>query len=126
MITLQYKGFGAFVDELGLNECTIHQCKELSGALSWRMWFCVARETDGVVKIFAVPLIPRGAYTETGPGGRSWGFQPQGGGVWQVSPSINVLDVSGCEKYPGEHPALPSLWHQTPSVVGVPDGEPWQ
>ena len=25
----------------------------------------------------------------------------------------------------GQHPELPSLWHQTPEIVGVPNDEPW-
>jgi hypothetical protein len=43
-------------------------------------------------------------------GSLSWGLRPIGNGRWQVSPSI-------------DHGAY---WHKTPTLVNVPEGEPWQ
>ena len=115
------------IEELTLGECTLRRCANADGTTWWNLWFRVARETDGVPEVFEVPVIPRGAYTEAGPGGRSWGLNDQGGGVWQVSPSINVVNTgNGSATHPGDHSTLPSLWHKTPSVEGVPTGEPWQ
>jgi hypothetical protein len=120
---LRYK-VCARIGDLQLNECTIRRAGlPPAGTFWWQLWFHVARETDGVAQFFAVPIIVNGSYTETGPGGRSWGFVNQGSGTWQVSPSINVLDEVTRQ---GQVEVRGSLWHQTPSVVGVPDGEPWQ
>jgi hypothetical protein len=119
---------GVFISDLRENECTIHRATTADRtATYWLLWFYVRRETDQILEDFAVPILPRGAYIETGPGGRTWGLSDQGGGVWQVSPSINVLNSdAGKRIHPGEHPDLSSLWHKTPSIVGVPPDEPWQ
>ncbi len=120
-MNLNFKPFMA-IEALLANDCTIHRAADAK-ARWWLLWFYVARETDGVLESFAVPVNPNGPYTESGPGGRTWGLTRTGGGVWQISPSINVLN-SG-ERHPGPHPSLPSLWHQTPAIVGVSDNEPW-
>lgn len=30
------------------------------------------------------------------------------------------------EPHDGAHPTEPSQWHQTPTIINVPDGERWQ
>ena len=126
MTDLIYKSH-SLIEDLQPGECTIHRCGTPDGKRWWNLWFYVPRETDGVLEDFVVPVNPGGAYTENGLGGKTWGFTKSGAGVWQVSPSINVLDDAGARAVQaGGRPATPSLWHQTPSVVGVPDGEPWQ
>jgi hypothetical protein len=60
--------------------------------------------------------------TSRAPGGRTWGLTKTGNGTWQVSPSINVLNDR--DAINGTHNG-PSLWHQTPSISGVPDDEVW-
>ncbi|MGO9832603.1 MAG: hypothetical protein ACLP1X_00130 [Polyangiaceae bacterium] len=124
---LRYRA-GVLLSDLRENECTIHRATTADRtATYWLLWFYVRRGTDQELEDFAVPIIPRGTYQETGPGGRSWGFTDQGGGVWALAPSINVLQSAVGKMFqPGEHPALPSLWHKTPSVENVPTGEPWQ
>lgn len=112
----------AEIGELQLNQCTLRWTGD--GFKRWLMlWFRVTRETDGVEQDFAVPVNPGGNYQEAGPGGKTWGFNQNAEGVWQVSPSINVLVTK--EVHPGPHPTEQSLWHQTPDIVGVPVGIDW-
>lgn len=110
------------VDDLEIGQCTIHRATNAQAARWWLLWFYANRETDGQPEWFGVPVSPGGVYTENGPGGRTWGLQRTGVGIWQVSPSINVLDdrdaAAGPQKYR-------SIWHQTPALMGVPDDEPW-
>lgn len=109
------------IDGLTLGECVVRWTGK--NDLRWPMlWFCVARETDGVPDTFVVPVNLGGDYIENGPGGRTWSFVKTAPGVWRVSPSINVL-VSR-DTVAGAH-AEQSIWHQTPTVVGVPEPEPW-
>lgn len=127
--TLQYAGYHIEPEDLKIGECTIRPTRTLDGqATYYRLWFYVARNTDGAPEMFGVALIVNGSFTESGPGGRSWGFTraSAGAGAWQISPSINVLGVVSRETHAGEHPSLGSVWHHTPIVVDVPDGEPWQ
>lgn len=121
-MNLSYRSF-AEVDLLELNECTIHRCTGGPGGDYWHIWFRVLRDSDGEVDTFCVPIIPNGNYTETGPGGKSWGFYHTGRMTWSPTPSINVLNTR--ELHPGTHPDIPSLWHQTPTVINVPDNERW-
>lgn len=122
MTTLRYRGYHAAIEDLALNECTIRPCSSPPAPDWWELWFNVARETDGVPEVFAV-AVRVGSYCEGGPQVRTWGLAKTGPGTWQVSPSINVLDTR--DAHPGPHPTAGSLWHQTPAIVGVPDGEPW-
>ena len=121
MSDLHYRSF-VYVDDLAVGECTIHRAGNASGASWWLLWFRVNRETDGQPDDFGVPINPNGSFIEAGPGGKTWGLNRAEPGAWQVSPSINVINTG--EVHPGEHGA-PSLWHQTPKIVGVPDGEAW-
>lgn len=122
MSELRYRGYHVEPELLQVGECTVRATKGDS-ADYWRLWFYVNRETDGQPEMMGVPLNVNGGWNESGPGGKTWGFNRAEPGAWQVSPSINVLATR--DVHPGEHPA-PSLWHQTPTIVGVPDGEPWQ
>lgn len=121
MSELRYRS-AVDVDALAIGECTIRRVNNASGANWWNLWFCVNRETDGVADYFVVPVLPGGTFTESGPGGKTWGLSRAEAGAWQVSPSINVLNTG--EAHPGAHEA-PSLWHQTPKIVDVPEGESW-
>jgi len=123
-MNLHYRAH-AQVEDLGVNECTIHRASGSTAARWWQLWFRVARETDGVVEDFAVPVEPNGAYREDGPGGKTWGLSRAGAGVWQISPSIDVKEDSRDAHGPNEHPGQ-SAWHQTPAIVDVPEGERWQ
>ncbi len=120
-MTLTYKPH-ALIEDLALGECTVHRASNASAARWWLLWFYVARETDGQPETFCVPVAPNDSYSESGPGGRTWGLTNVGSNRWQVAPSINVLNNG--ESVNGEH-SLPSLWHQTPQIVGVPDSENW-
>lgn len=122
MPTLHYRSF-VDVGDLKLGECTVHRAVDGTGQRRyWNLWFYVARETDGVAEAFCVPVNPGGTYSEVA-GWKTWGLTKTGEGVWQVSPSINVLGTR--EPHPGEHPSAGSLWHQTPSIDGVPDADTW-
>jgi hypothetical protein len=121
MTTLRYQS-KRLVDDLAVGECTMHRASNAAGARWWLLWFRVNRETDGQPDDFAVPMNPNGSFIEDGPGGKTWGLTQTTPGVWQVAPSINVINTG--EVHPGDHPA-PSLWHQTPTIVDVPDGESW-
>ena len=119
---LQYKSH-ALIEDLVLGECTIHRAASASGRW-WILWFYVARETDGRPEDFAIPVNPNGSYVENGPGGRTWGLNRSEAGVWSISPSINVENTDARTVHAGDHP-VPSLWHQTPDIVYVPENEPW-
>jgi hypothetical protein len=129
MSCLKYKSF-AEVGELAVGECTVHHASS-GTARFWNLWMRVLRDNDGQPDVFCVPVNPRGSYVERGPGGKTWGLNVPVASMydiapatknWAISPSINVLN-SG-DKHPGPHPT-PSLWHQTPEILGVPDGESW-
>ncbi len=121
MSELRYRSF-VDVSDLAVGECTIHRAGNSTGARWWNLWLRVNRETDGQPDDFLVPVQPNGSFVEAGPGGKTWGLARAELGAWQVSPSINVLGTR--ELHPGAHDA-PSLWHQTPKIVGVPEGEAW-
>lgn len=125
MTTMVYKP-GATVEGLAVNECAVHHASDGAGKRWWNLWLYVARETDGELETFVVPVNPGGGYVEGGPGGKTWGLTKTASGTWQVAPSINVLDDEGARQIQaGEAPTGRSLWHQTPQIVGVPDAEPW-
>lgn len=130
-IALQYKTHAdrPYVEDLQPGECCIRSAAQEGGEPWWMLWFCVMRDGTNTREVAAVPINVRGEAEEHGPGGRTWGFKLDVGGVWQVSPSINVLDhPDGLLVHAGEHPdtSLVSVWHHTPDVVYVPQiGEPW-
>jgi hypothetical protein len=117
---LRYRHF-VDVDSLALNECTVHACSD-GVHRWWQLWFHVARETDGQLEAFVVPIAPGGSYAEID-GRKTWGLAALGDGVWQVSPSINVTKER--ETHPGVWEKCGSLWHQTPKIIEVPDGVQW-
>jgi hypothetical protein len=108
------------VEDLALNECTLHRCSGSGAARWWQLWWLANRDTDGKPEDFCVPVNPGGSYNEHGPGGRTWGLTLTAAGIWQVSPSINVLASRDAIAGNG-----PSIWHQTPRLVGVPERETW-
>jgi len=121
---------GKDVEALAVNECVMHRASGSTAARWWLLWFRVLRDSDGQPELFCVPMNV-GSYVEKGPGGRTWGLSCPAGSAfvpapgtknWQVSPSINVLDTR--DAVAGTH-SLPSLWHQTPEILNVPDAEPW-
>ena len=120
MSVLRYRG--GPIEDLQLDECTMHRAVNPDGTRYWHLWFRVARKDNGQPDDFCVPMNPNGSFIEAGPGGKTWGLTRSTPGAWQVSPSINVLATK--EVHPGEHPS-PSLWHQTPMIVGVPEDVPW-
>lgn len=114
------------VEDLKPGECTVHRAADSHGGRWWMLWIYVYREDRaGELVDLAVPVAPNGGYNEGGPGGRTWGLSNVGGGRWQVSPSIDVK--ASRKAVPGfaQDPER-SMWHQTPALVGVPDGEVWQ
>lgn len=132
MSVLRYRAH-ALIEDLAIGECTMHRASGSTGARWWQLWFHALRDSDGQPETFCVPVNPLGPFTESGPGGRTWGLTcpeasaqvaPAGTRNWMISPSIDVKDnrdaVAGHEASP-----RPSLWHQTPEIVGVPDSEPW-
>ena len=120
MSTLKYRS-RAMVEDLELGECTIHRASGSAAARWWQLWFYAPRDDDGQPEYFCVPVIPGGSYC-AGPGGKTWGLNRASATTWQVSPSINVL--SDQDAVSGTHEE-PSIWHQTPLLVDVPDDEPW-
>jgi hypothetical protein len=128
-LALQYKTHAerGSVDDLAPGECCVRAASNAAGAQWWMLWFCFVRTDTGAREVAAVPIAISGARSENGAGGRTWGFNKTAPGTWTVSPSINVLDVpGGVMVHAGEHPTLVSVWHETPDVVYVSDGEPWQ
>jgi|HubBroStandDraft_2_1064218.scaffolds.fasta_scaffold26900_4 hypothetical protein len=78
-------------------------------------------EDTGEPLYVSVPINPNGPYLEVGPSGkRTWSLTRASDTEWQVAPSIDVL---GPTREDGTR--APSLWHQTPRIVGVPPSEPW-
>ena len=118
---LSYKS-RAMIADLTVGECTMHRASGSANARWWQLWFCVPRKPDGVAATFCVPMNPGKAYRPDGPGGKTWGLTKCGPNAWQVSPSINV-EANGDAH--ATYEGLPSLWHETPTIVGVPDDEPW-
>ena len=113
----------AALENLAPGECVIRWCTGSGAARRPTLWFYVARDSDGVLEDYGVPINPGGGYLENGPGGRTWGFTKVGPNTWQVSPSINIEHDTRDAK-PGPQPTA-SAWHQTPTIVCVPDPEPW-
>ena len=121
MTALRYRS-NVSVDDLQIDECTIHRAGTEAGPRWWLLWFRVNHETDGHPFDIAVPINPNGGFIGDGPGGKTWGLTQSGPDTWQIAPSINVLP--GGEIHEGSAGA--SQWHQTPALVDVPLGEAWQ
>lgn len=125
MFELHYRSFVP-VEDLLEDECSVHRASAGVGKRFWLLWWNSKRETDGVLEVFCVPIIPSGSYSENGPGGRSWGCNRAGVGRWMIGPSVNVLDDEGAHQVVAGHaPTSISLWHKTPLLTGVPEDEPW-
>lgn len=116
------------IEDLELGECTV-RASAADGRRWWQLWTWV-QGVFGEPGYVAVPVTPGGDYAEIGPSGRrTWGLRHVIDNVWQVNPSIDVrayVDAGGreCAKdAPGAREV--SWWHQTPRLVGVPEGERW-
>lgn len=105
---LTYRSF-VDPDDLLLNECTIRRVTKDGQAVGWGLWFVVARVDNGRLELFRVTVSPYGPFVDNR-SWKTWGLNPAGSGMWQISPSINYGDT---------------VWHQTPRIVGVPAGEQW-
>lgn len=125
-MNLAYRSFVP-VEALKPNECTIHRAADSEGRRWWLLWANVYRDDKvGELIDIAVPVNPGGGYIEAGPGGKTWGLNDVGGGIWAISPSINVIDVAGSHRaHPGPHQTAQSIWHQTPCLVGMPTPYQW-
>jgi len=124
---LAYRSFVP-VEDLKLGECTVHRAHDEHGRW-WNLWMYVPRDDrPGEPIDLVVAVAPNGQYAEQGPGGRrTWGLNLSSPGVWQVSPSIDVLSDGDARRITaGGQRTEASIWHQTPRVVSVPDGEAWQ
>jgi hypothetical protein len=97
------------LDKLVPGECTIRPTSAGAGHC-WHLVMMVSRASTGEPWRLRAPVNPNAGPSEDGPCGRSWGLMRAGSGEWQISPSIDF----GPD------------WHQTPTITGVPDGEPWQ
>jgi hypothetical protein len=126
---LKYRSH-ALIEDLQVGECTMHRASDAGPARWWQLWFRVLRDTDGQPEDFCVPMNPGGGPSEGAR--RTWGLTcpdatpydvAPGTRNWQVSPSINVLGHRGAVAGPAEGEV--SIWHQTPTIVGVPIDEPW-
>lgn len=116
---LTYRACG--IGDLGLNECVIRSALGAQSRAWWQLWTWVRRDDTGEPFYVAAPVNPNGPYLDIGPGGRhTWGLTRVADGVWQVSPSIDVLGDLRPDGTRG-----PSLWHQTPRIVGVSVSERW-
>jgi hypothetical protein len=109
------------IGDLAESECVIRSTRDSKGRVWWQLWAWVRRAGSGELFYVGVPVNPNGPYLESGPSGRrTWGLTRVDASDWQVSPSI---DVVGDELPDGTRG--PSLWHETPRIVRVPDGERW-
>lgn len=122
---LSYRSFVA-VEDLQPGECTVHRAADADGRRWWLLWAYVYREDRaGALIDLAVPVNPNGPYLDQGLGGRTWSLMSAGAGRWQLAPSVDAK-VTGA-KHPGfAQDTSMSLWHQTPTLVDVPEGEAWQ
>jgi hypothetical protein len=83
--------------------CTI---RRIGGGLA-QLTICY-QSKDGEVWRKSLPVRPNGQH---GDPEHAWGLTRSGPGRWQVTPSINLGD---------DH------WHETPTIIDVPEGEEWQ
>lgn len=102
---------------LGINECTIF----LARPGVWMMGFCFRRKTDGKIEKRVIGVEPNGEFRKER---LSWGLKRIEAGRWQVSPSIQCVDrVRDKESRAGYRDI--ETWHETPTINGVPEEEPW-
>ncbi len=111
------------LSQLRENECTIFK-----KAQWWILAFCFRRTTDGKTEYRVVPVTPGGDPTPGVPTGGwgTWGLRPVPGaaGRWQITPSLACMVRIHDPVDPSKHIDI-EVWHQTPAIIEVPDGEPW-
>jgi len=112
---------GCRIGDLALDECTVRHAHDAEGHAWWQLWTYVRRADTGQPFYVGVPVNPNGPYLKVGPSGRrTWGLLRASASDWQVSPSIDVVGDLLPDGTRG-----PSLWHETPKIVRVPDSERW-
>ena len=110
-----------WLSDLALDECVIHNTRDTQGHAWWQLWAWVCRADNGAPFYVAVPVCPNGSYQEAGPSGRrTWGLSRVTETDWQIAPSIDVVGDMRPDGTRG-----PSLWHETPHIIGVPPSERW-
>lgn len=102
------------------NECTIFR-SDGDPRFRWHLRIRHRRKNDGRLTDTAVPVFPNEDAPKNKPG---WGLKRVEAGRWQVSPSILVSTREPDPNDPSKHRDV-ELWHETPAIVGVPDGERW-
>jgi len=112
---------GVTAKKLAENECTIFRGHG-PGEGPWMLRFCFRRVTDGKLESRAIPVYPNADQQSGG-----WGLKRVDGG-WQVAPSIacSNREPDGDFQDDRSKDKVTEVWHQTPLLVEVPDGEPWQ
>lgn len=118
MSELRYRR-GAKREDLGENECFV---KGVGGGLC-SLVFRFRRVTDGKLETRTLPVRPNG---QAGGAEHAWGLNRTNvPGKWQISPSIAAQDIVPDPDAPNGQRTI-EVWHQTPAIVDVPEGEPWQ
>ena len=77
MSILNYKAHQK-IEELSLNECTMHRASGSDAKRWWQLSFSILRDSDGQPEILCVPVNPNGGYTDNGPGGQHLGAHASG------------------------------------------------
>ena len=106
--------------DLQENECTI---APVGNGLAM-MTYCFRRVTDGKLERRTLPVHPNG---DAGDTEHSWGLRPvdpKGSGRWQIAPSIRCMERIRDSADPKKDIDV-EVWHETPTIINVPDGEPW-
>lgn len=123
MSELRYRvGLGApnvHPDNFGLEvgECCVFNHAATGKPAIWIMAFRFIRSTDGKPETRHIPAAPGLPYAG---GSAPWGLERAGANRWQISPSIQCWERVG-----GRDGKDVELWHETPAIVNVPEGEPW-
>jgi hypothetical protein len=107
-------------DDLQENECTI---APVGGGLAM-MVYCFRRK-DGKLERRTLPVRPNG---DAGDAEHSWGLRrsvPAAPGRWQIAPSIKCMERVRDLTDPKKDIDV-EVWHETPAIIDVPEGEPWQ
>ena len=97
----------------GPGECGIW--RPLGDTGPWYLSFGFTRTTDGKSESRSIPVNVNGPPINEH---NAWGLKRTDvPGRWQINPSIQCCD--------GNRDDL-EVWHETPAIVDVPEGEPWQ
>lgn len=122
MSTLRYvvgasRDDGVSLRALEENECTIFKGDD---RFPWHLRFSYRSKLDGMLYNGSVPIFPKAETPKSKPG---WSLNRAPGG-WQVSPSILISTRRPDPADPDKWIDI-ELWHETPLIVDVPEGERW-